>query len=50
MAETQFGDYKIVRGTDTEVLTAMRDDGVAKADVLGFHQVDSTTAAVLYEF
>lgn len=50
MAETQVGDYKIVRGTETEVLTAMRDDFVAKADVLGFHQIDASTVAVMYEF
>jgi len=49
MAETQTGDYKIVSGTETEVLTAMSNDQVTKGDVLGFQHDGSNTVAVMYE-
>lgn len=46
---TTEGDYKIVTGTETEVLQEMNGDSVAIKDVLGFQHVDTSDVAVLYQ-
>lgn len=49
MAETQVGEYKIVSGDESTVLTAMNADKVTKCDVLGFQYNSATDVAVIYE-
>lgn len=46
---TTNGDYKIVTGTETEILQEMNSDGVAIKDVVGFEHSSSTDAAVMYQ-
>mgnify|MGYP006928076154 CR=1 FL=1 len=48
MAITEQGDFGISKGTESEVLQDLVNEGVSKTQILGFHQIDSSTVAVLY--
>lgn len=46
---TEDGDYKIVTGTASEVLTEVKNDGVSRKDFVGFHHDTDSDMTVMYE-
>lgn len=49
VSREEFGDYKIVAGTDAEIVQELNDDRVSRKDVLGFQRADASTVSILYE-